>query len=207
MSSNKYLWIEISASKIYLFIFYPISTFLPSNAKPYFLIFSGLNPLAIRPVVIEPHHIEEQTLAEPARADEYQSAGLSFKFLNIHWLVHVVQATLNHRPEIGDPIRYLLNLFHSTSACLSNRHICKCTKIYQFCIRITRNPTPQFRHNSGPVSHKTVGHSAQQRPGRPSKAYSWLNFAVNKFLTRQSKWTHYIWRLFKFIWRSSHNRR
>ena len=35
-------------------------------------------------VVIEPHHIEEQTLAEPARADEYQSAGLSFKFLNIH---------------------------------------------------------------------------------------------------------------------------
>ena len=35
-------------------------------------------------VVIEPHHIEEQTLAEPSRADEYQSAGLSFKFLNIH---------------------------------------------------------------------------------------------------------------------------
>ena len=35
-------------------------------------------------VVIEPHHIDEQTLAEPSRADEYQSAGLSFKFLNIH---------------------------------------------------------------------------------------------------------------------------
>ena len=72
-------------------------------------------------VVIQAHHIDEQTLAESARTDEYLCPGLPFNLFDIHGLVHIVQATLPDRSEIGHSVRYLTNLFHKYTVCQNSK--------------------------------------------------------------------------------------
>ena len=82
-----------------------------------------LEVLRLQLVIVEAHHIDEQTLAETARTDEYQRVRLSLQYWKVHCLIHIVEVPVPNRPEVRNSVRYLPDLFHfntSISVLLQN---------------------------------------------------------------------------------------
>ena len=86
----------------------------PERAEQFFkLILLGL-------VVVRLEHTQQQTLAETARTDEHEIAGMFFQQGDIHRLVNVVEPIRHDGLKVGYSVGELFHMAHNRMCCFQN---------------------------------------------------------------------------------------